>query len=87
MLKNAAYTGMAKFVGGELQQPQIITEEVFEMVRAKLKRNKELTCRNGKRQYLLSRYIYCNFCGRRYVGSISGDGKSNFASQLYHAAK
>lgn len=72
MLKNRAYTGVANVCGIEIQQPQIITEEAFEKVTARLKRNRELSRRNSKRQYLLSGYLFCK-CGRRYVGSTSSN--------------
>jgi len=72
ILTNKSYTGKAIFSGIEIGQPQIIDEATFEQAQAKLKRNKELARRNRKRQYLLSGYIKCGYCGRRYIGSLSG---------------
>lgn len=69
MLKNRAYTGVAEVCGIEIQQPPLITEDLFEIVQAKLKRNKELSSRNARREYLLSGYVFCGLCGRRYIGS------------------
>ena len=46
--------------------PAIITQETFELAQAKLKQNKRLSRRNSKRQYLLSGYVFCRHCGRRY---------------------
>ncbi|MBI4303013.1 MAG: recombinase family protein [Chloroflexi bacterium] len=51
--------------------PPIITEELFTAAQDILKRNKELSSRNAKRQYLLSGYIFCRRCNRRYNGYAS----------------
>lgn len=48
--------------------PSVISEELFGEAQRTLKRNKELSSRNAKRQYLLSGYIFCQPCGRRYIG-------------------
>jgi len=50
--------------------PAIISEKTFEAAQEILKRNKELSCRNAKRSYLLSGFIYCQRCGVRYQGQI-----------------
>lgn len=49
--------------------PAIITEDLFSKAQARLVRNKELAPRNARRQYLLSGYVFCKRCGRRYCGS------------------
>lgn len=49
--------------------PAIISEQIFETAQVYLKRNKELSVRNGKRDYLLSGYIFCQ-CGARYQGYV-----------------
>ena len=46
--------------------PAIITQKTFELAQAKLQQNKRLSTRNSKRQYLLSGYVFCRYCGRRY---------------------
>ncbi|GAI63724.1 unnamed protein product, partial [marine sediment metagenome] len=48
--------------------PPIISEELFQQAEARLRRNKELASRNTKGQYLLSGYVFCSQCGRRYFG-------------------
>jgi site-specific DNA recombinase len=48
--------------------PVIVSQETFELVRARLKQNKRLAARNSRRQYLLSGYVFCRQCGRRYRG-------------------
>ncbi len=64
--------------------PAIISQELFDATQAILKRNKELSTRNAKRQYLLSGYIFCR-CGARYQGYLKkwkDNGKPN--SQRYY---
>ncbi len=46
--------------------PAIISQEIFEAAQIKLQQNKRLSWRNAKRQYLLSGYVFCRPCGRRY---------------------
>jgi site-specific DNA recombinase len=46
--------------------PAIVSQETFELARARLAQNKKLAHRNTKRQYLLSGYVFCRYCGRRY---------------------
>jgi len=48
--------------------PPIISSEIFEAAQKTLKINKLLASRNAKCQYLLSGYIFCRRCGRRYQG-------------------
>lgn len=49
--------------------PAILSQDVFDAAQEILKRNKELSTRNAKRQYLLSGYIFCR-CGARYQGYL-----------------
>jgi len=59
--------------------PAIIDQELFETAQIILKRNKALSTRNAKHQYLLSGYIFCR-CGARYQGYIKkwkDNGKPN----------
>lgn len=48
--------------------PLIVGEELFAQAQAKFQRNKELAPRNSKRRYLLSGYLFCRYCGMRYLG-------------------
>jgi len=48
--------------------PAIITVDLFNQAQTQLQRNKELAYRNAKREYLLSGYLFCKYCGRRYTG-------------------
>jgi len=64
--------------------PAVIEPELFEASQHILKRNKELSTRNAKHQYLLSGHIFCS-CGARYQGYLKkwkDNGKSN--SQRYY---
>jgi site-specific DNA recombinase len=49
--------------------PPIISEELFQAAQKQLKRNRELSLRNTKIQYLLHGHIYCSKCGRSYWGA------------------
>ncbi len=51
--------------------PPIITEALFNQARKRLERNKQLASRNTKEKYLLSGYLFCSQCGRRYFGASS----------------
>lgn len=64
--------------------PAIVDQELFDAVQTILKRNKALSTRNAKHQYLLSGYIFCH-CGARYQGYLKkwkDNGKTN--SQRYY---
>jgi site-specific DNA recombinase len=52
--------------------PAIISNEVFTRVQSILTRNKVLSRRNCKVQYLLRSYMECAHCGRKYRGYASG---------------
>jgi site-specific DNA recombinase len=48
--------------------PPIISEELFNQAQEKLQRNREQASRNAKERYLLSSYVFCRHCSRRYSG-------------------
>ena len=69
--------------------PAIISDELFEVAQKILRRNKELSSRNAKRQYLLSGYVFCQRCGRRYIGYVrkwKGRGK-RYEQRYYRCGK
>ena len=68
--------------------PAIISEEMFEAAQARLRRNKELSSRNAKRQYLLSGHIYCSRCGRRYWGNVRSKKRAGgrYLKQIYNCS-
>lgn len=62
--------------------PAIISEELFNAAQSQLQRNKELSERRSKHEYLLKGYIFCQKCGRRYQGYVKkwkDNGKPNEA--------
>ncbi len=68
--------------------PPIISHQIFEAAQMYLKRNKELSQRNRKRDYLLSGYIFCR-CGARYQGYLKkwkDNGKPN-SQRWYRCGK
>ena len=46
--------------------PAIISQETFDLAQAKLEQNRRVPRRSPKRPYLLSGYVFCRRCGRRY---------------------
>jgi len=85
MLKNRAYIGETRIVFKVGRQevdlpdatPAIISRPVFDQAQTQLKRNKELSSRNMKRDYLLRGYVFCQRCGRRYTGAVRRSTKGN----------
>ncbi len=57
--------------------PPIISEELFNQAQLRLRRNKELSSRNSKTQFLLSGYVFCQYCGRRYYGGSTTNIKGS----------
>jgi len=50
--------------------PPMVDVGLFESAQTVLRRNKELSCRNRKRDYLLSGYVFCQHCGSRFQGYV-----------------
>jgi len=60
--------------------PAIISQEMFDAAQERLKRNKQLASPKVKREYLLSGYLFCSRCKRRYIGYVKkwkDNGKPN----------
>ena len=49
--------------------PPVISEELFEAAQRQLQRNKGLSPRNVKAEYLLRGHIYCSRCGKAFWGA------------------
>ncbi|MFC1903741.1 recombinase family protein [Chloroflexota bacterium] len=64
--------------------PPIISEILFNQAQAKLQRNRDLSSRNSKEQYLLSGYVFCRFCGRRYYGGSATRLSKKTPEQKYY---
>jgi site-specific DNA recombinase len=56
--------------------PPIISEELFETAQRQLERNRKLSPRNTKTQYLLRGHVYCRWCGRSYWGASGAKVRS-----------
>jgi len=69
--------------------PAIVSEELWDLAQARLDRNKELAYRNAKREYLLRSYLFCNNCGRRYIGGTRRNKTKNGLNyhRFYHCSK
>lgn len=52
----------------EYSSPQIISNEIFELAQEQLRRNRELSLRRTKNEYLLRGIIKCGECGLNMVG-------------------
>lgn len=53
--------------------PAIVDKRLFDAAQERLLRNLNLSSRNRKRPYLLSGYLFCSNCGRRFAGSCQID--------------
>ncbi len=69
--------------------PAIVSNELWDLAQVRLDRNKELACRNTKREYLLRSYLFCSNCGRRYIGGTRGNKTKNGLNYhgFYHCSK
>ncbi len=65
----AAYTGRFNFAGIEVPRPElrIVDDEVFAAAQDRIERNKRLSLRNRKREYLLAGHLVCH-CGAAMCG-------------------
>jgi site-specific DNA recombinase len=63
-----------EWITNSIPVPVIIDKNLFEKTREQLKSNYDLSKRNTKNQYLLSKRIWCE-CGRRRVGEGPQRGK------------
>ncbi|MFC1972379.1 recombinase family protein [Chloroflexota bacterium] len=87
LLRNPAYTGKTMYNDIEIPgvTPPIINEDTFLRVQTRFKQNRLLSLRNTKRQYLLSGYLFCKTCGRRYGGfSREKQGKNGLTEHRYY---
>lgn len=55
-----------------VQVPAIVSQETFEAAQRQLARNRELSYRNTKRQYLLSGLLICDNCGFKLGARAAG---------------
>lgn len=53
--------------------PRIVSDETWNLAQERLRQNREFATRNGKREYLLRRLLFCSGCGIRLVGQARRD--------------
>jgi len=63
--------------------PAIVDEGLFEACQQRLQRNINLSRRNSKRPYLLSGFLYCGKCGRRFAGTAQ-NARGRSKERLYY---
>lgn len=59
----------------ERQVPAIVDEDVWDAAQATLTKNRLMSSRNSKRQYLLRGKMKCGLCGLTYGGTVSRGAK------------
>ena len=70
--KRRVITAEGEWIKIEVPELAIIDRELFELAQERKERNKELSKRNRKRDYLLSGYLRCHACGSRMTGTSNG---------------
>lgn len=88
IFRNEKYIGVYKYrdIRKENSVPRIVTDDVWEKVKARLKANGEAPARGkAKVPYLLAGKIFCGHCGSQMVGA-SGTGKSRRVYNYYSCA-
>ncbi len=58
--------------------PAILTMETYEIAQRQVARNKTMSPRNSKREYLLSGLLFCKQCSRRLAGGAMSNAKSRY---------
>ena len=88
MLKNRKYIGEYKYNDIVIPNgiPAIISEELFEKVQKRLKRNKHApAAEKAKEKYLLTTKLFCGNCGAYMIGE-SGHGHKGIMYHYYKCA-
>ncbi len=83
MLYNEKYSGVYHFEGEEFRNiyPQIVPEDIYKMVRKKLNVNR-YGRRSQKTKYLLSKIMFCGYCGSK-ISSESGTPRKGEIARYY----
>lgn len=85
MLKHKRYNGYYVYNGTEIKDgmPKIVSDEVFEKVRARIDKNKEAPARGrAKAPYVLTTKLFCGNCERSMVG-VCGTSKQGVSHHYY----
>ena len=84
MVKNPVYAGEHIFKsrgpGGPItrQVPALVDRTTWEHANAQLTKNRALSTKNRKRDYLLRGLVTCGNCGSHYAGSPHSDGRNYY---------
>lgn len=90
ILRNRKYLGF--YIYGDVEipggMPQIITDELFSKVAARMELNKKAPGRNrAKAEYLLTQKMYCGYCGEMMIGHSSNKVSKNGVIYNYYRCK
>ena len=91
MVKNSVYRGthvVESATGGliEREVPGLVDRETWERAQAQLTRNRQLSKRGAKRDYLLRGLVRCGQCGASFVGAPSARGGGGYYRCNYKTA-
>ena len=78
--KRRVMTTQEEWIKIEVPELSIIDRELYELAQERKERNKELSKRNRKRDYLLSSYFRCHACGSKLAGTFNGSKKYRYYS-------
>lgn len=72
----------------EIETPPIISPEMFELAKKQLMRNRDLSKRNQKREYLYSKLIHCGKCSYKLFSGFQPPRKNweGSGGRYYHGA-
>jgi len=90
ILRNRKYLGF--YIYGDVEipggMPQIIPDELFSKVAARMELNKKAPGRNrAKAEYLLTQKMYCGYCGEMMIGHSSNKVSKNGVIYNYYRCK
>jgi len=67
-----------------IQIPAIVTLEMWEASQTQIQRNKRLSTRNSKRNYLLRGILYCTLCGRSMIAYARHNKRQTGIDKVYY---
>lgn len=90
ILRNRKYLGF--YIYGDVEipggMPQIVSDELFSKVAARMELNKKAPGRNrAKAEYLLTQKMYCGYCGEMMIGHSSNKVSKNGVIYNYYRCK
>lgn len=90
ILRSKKYLGY--YIYGDVEipggMPQIVSEELFSKVAARMELNKKAPGRNrAKAEYLLTQKMYCGYCGEMMIGHSSNKVSKNGVIYNYYRCK